>query len=146
MMLGLGIVFEIPMAIFLLAKIGIATPRWLIRNFRYAVLIIVIVAAIITPTGDPVNLAIFSIPMILLYWVGVAAAAIWGPKVGRFEMEDEDDWDDDEDDEDEEPDEDAEDEESIDGEASEEVEPADPRAESNDEEERDRPDEDSESV
>jgi len=112
MMLGLGIVFEIPMVIFLLSKLGIATPRWLIRNFRYAVLLIVIVAAIVTPTGDPVNLAIFSLPMIALYWVGVVVSALWGPKVGRWdsdeteeeldedEDEDEDDGDDDDGDDD----------------------------------------------
>jgi sec-independent protein translocase protein TatC len=94
MMLGLGVVFEIPMVIFLLAKVGIATPRWLLKNFRYAVLVIVIVAAIITPTGDPVNLAIFSIPMILLYLLGIAVAAIWGSKRKEEgeeeELEDED--------------------------------------------------------
>ncbi len=107
MMLGLGIVFEIPMVIFLLSKLGIATPRWLIRNFRYAVLLIVIIAAVVTPTGDPVNLAIFSLPMIALYWVGVGVSAIWGPKVGRWDSDDdeeeldedvdEDDGDDDDD-------------------------------------------------
>lgn len=105
MMLGLGVVFEIPMAIFLLAKIGIATPRWLLKNFRYAVLIIVVVAAIVTPTGDPVNLALFSIPMILLYLLGVGIAAIWGPKGKdeRWEEEglDEDEADDEDDDEEE---------------------------------------------
>lgn len=94
MMLGLGIVFEIPMAIFLLAKLGVATPRWLLKNFRYAILIIVIIAAVITPTGDPINLAIFSIPMIALYLLGVAIAAIWGPK-GRGEEEEKEGWEDD---------------------------------------------------
>ena len=97
MMMGLGIVFEIPMAIFLLSKMGIATPRWLVKNFRYAVIVIVIIAAVVTPTGDPVNLAIFSLPMILLYWVGVGVAAIWGPKHSRWEEEE---WGDDEDEED----------------------------------------------
>jgi sec-independent protein translocase protein TatC len=88
MLIGLGLVFEIPMVIFLLAKLGIATPRWLIRNFRYAVLLIVSIAAIITPTGDPINLAIFSVPMIGLYWLGVLVAAIWGKKRDKVEEED----------------------------------------------------------
>ncbi len=104
MMLGLGIVFEIPMVIFLLAKIGIATPRWLIRNFRYAVLVIVIVAAVVTPTGDPVNLALFSTPMVLLYCLGIGVAAVWGPKgKGRWEedlADDDEDFGDEEEDED----------------------------------------------
>lgn len=91
MMLGLGVVFEIPMVIFLLSKMGIATPRWLLKNFRYALLVIVIIAAIITPTGDPVNLAIFSIPMAFLYLLGVLIAAIWGPKRKKDEEEDEED-------------------------------------------------------
>ena len=111
MMLGLGIVFEIPMVIFLLAKIGIATPRWLLRNFRYAVLLIVVVAAILTPTGDPVNLAIFSIPMILLYLLGVVIAAIWGRK-----RTDEEEWDEEEPEEEEEEDEEEEENEDEDDE------------------------------
>ena len=102
MMLGLGVVFEIPMAIFIMAKIGIATPKFLIDNFRYAVLVIVIVAAIITPTGDPINLSIFSVPMILLYGIGIIIAFIWGPKDKNEDDDDDDDWDDDEDDEDDE--------------------------------------------
>lgn len=74
--LGVGLLFELPVIVFLLQLIGIATPGFLIRNSRYAVLIIVIIAAIITPTPDAVNLAIFSAPMIVLYFVGVFAGWI----------------------------------------------------------------------
>jgi sec-independent protein translocase protein TatC len=97
MMLGLGIVFEIPMVIFILARLGIVTPRFLMKNFRYAVLIIVVIAAVITPTGDPVNLGVFSLPMILLYLLGVGIAKLFGRKEEKSE-----DWDDDWDDEEEE--------------------------------------------
>lgn len=106
MMLGLGIVFEIPMLIFVLSKLGIVTPRFLMKNFRYAILIILVIAAVITPTGDPVNLAVFSLPMILLYLLGVGIAKLWGPKKDEEEEDgwedDDDDWDDDPDDDDEE--------------------------------------------
>ena len=71
--LGIGLVFELPVLIFFLTLLRIVTPRFLVRNSRYAVLIIVIVAAIITPTPDVVNLMLFSVPMVLLYFVGIFA-------------------------------------------------------------------------
>ncbi|MEM6456736.1 MAG: twin-arginine translocase subunit TatC [Acidobacteriota bacterium] len=74
--LGLGLMFELPVVIFLLTKLGLVTPRFLMRHFRWAVLIIFIVAAIITPTPDIVNLCVFALPTIVLYLVGVGVAAI----------------------------------------------------------------------
>lgn len=73
-MLGLGLMFELPIVLVLLAKIGLVTPRFLMRNFRWAVLAIFIVSAIITPTSDIVNLCIFALPTIALYLVGTGAA------------------------------------------------------------------------
>ncbi len=72
--LGLGVMFELPVVIVLLAKLGLVTPRFLLRNFRYAVLIIFVVAALITPTPDVFNLLIFATPTIVLYLVGVVLA------------------------------------------------------------------------
>lgn len=69
--LGIGLVFEMPILIFFLTLLRIVTPGFLVRNARYAVLIIVIIAAIITPTPDVVNLMLFSVPMCLLYFVGI---------------------------------------------------------------------------
>jgi sec-independent protein translocase protein TatC len=69
--LGIGLVFELPILIFFLTLLRIVTPGFLVRNARYAVLIIVVIAAIITPTPDVVNLMLFSIPMCLLYFVGI---------------------------------------------------------------------------
>ena len=60
-MLGLGLMFELPIVLVLLAKIGLVTPRFLMRNFRWAVLAIFVVSAIITPTSDIVNLCIFAV-------------------------------------------------------------------------------------
>ena len=69
--LGVGLVFELPVLIFLLTLLHVASPRFLLRHSRYAILIIVIAAAIITPTPDAFNLMLFAIPMCALYFVGV---------------------------------------------------------------------------
>jgi sec-independent protein translocase protein TatC len=74
--LGLGLMFELPIVIFVLSAIGLVTPRFLMRHFRWAVVIIFIVAAIITPTSDVLNLCVFAVPAILLYLLGVGAAAL----------------------------------------------------------------------
>lgn len=73
-MLGVGLVFELPVLIFFLTLLRITTPSFLIRHSRYAILIIVIVAAIVTPTPDVFNLMLFSVPMVVLYFVGVFAS------------------------------------------------------------------------
>jgi len=75
-MLGLGLMFELPIVIFFLAQIGIVTPRFLMRHFRWAVLGIFVIAALLTPTPDVVNLCIFALPTIGLYLLGVGAAAL----------------------------------------------------------------------
>lgn len=71
--LGIGILFELPVLIFFLILLRITTPGFLISHSRYAILIITVLAAIVTPTPDVVNLTIFAVPMILLYFVGVFA-------------------------------------------------------------------------
>lgn len=72
--LGVGLVFELPVLIFFLTLLRIVSPRFLLRNSRYAILVIVIIAALITPTPDVFNLMLFSVPMVLLYFVGVFAS------------------------------------------------------------------------
>ncbi|HEV8145454.1 MAG TPA: twin-arginine translocase subunit TatC [Bryobacteraceae bacterium] len=72
--LGVAIVFELPVLLFLLTLLRIVSPSFLITHSRYAILAIVILAAVITPTPDVVNLMIFAIPMILLYFLGVFAS------------------------------------------------------------------------
>jgi len=74
-LLGLGLVFELHILIFFLSLFGIVTPKFLWHNFRYAVLIIAVVAAIITPTPDAQTMLIFMLPMVLLYFVGIAVSA-----------------------------------------------------------------------
>lgn len=72
--LGIGLVFELPVLLFFLTVLRIVSPRFLLKNTRYAILIIVVLAAIITPTPDVFNLMLFSVPMCLLYFVGIFAS------------------------------------------------------------------------
>ena len=73
-MLGVGLVFELPVFVFFLSLLRIVSPRFLVQHSRYAILGIVIVAAVVTPTPDVFNLMLFAMPMIALYFVGVFAA------------------------------------------------------------------------
>jgi sec-independent protein translocase protein TatC len=70
-LVGLGVIFELPVLIFILSLFGIVTPKFLLKNFRYAMLIITIVAAVVTPTPDATTMLIFMAPMVLLYFIGV---------------------------------------------------------------------------
>jgi sec-independent protein translocase protein TatC len=76
--LGLALMFELPLVIFFLARVGVVTPRFLMRNFRWAVLIVFVVAAIITPTPDVFTLCVFALPTLGLYLLGVGVAALFG--------------------------------------------------------------------
>jgi sec-independent protein translocase protein TatC len=78
--LGLGVVFEIPAVIFVLSRIGLVTPWFLLKNFKYAVLLTFVVAAIITPSSDIPNLMVMAVPMLLLYLLGVVVAFLFGKK------------------------------------------------------------------
>lgn len=73
-LLGLGLVFELPVLIFFLSVFGIVTPKFLMKNFRYAVLVIAILAAILTPTPDATTMLVFMAVLIALYFVGVAVS------------------------------------------------------------------------
>jgi sec-independent protein translocase protein TatC len=72
--LGLGICFELPILIFFLSLFGIVDARFLLKNFRYAVLIIFLVAAAICPDPSPVGMGLFASPMLVLYFFGIAIA------------------------------------------------------------------------
>jgi sec-independent protein translocase protein TatC len=71
--LGVGLVFELPVILFFLILLRIVSPGFLIRNSRYAILAIFIVAAIVTPTPDVFNLMMFATPMCLLFYIGIFA-------------------------------------------------------------------------
>ncbi len=78
--LGLGLVFELPVLIMVLARFGIVTAGFLLKYFRYAVLVIFIIAAVITPTPDIPTQCVFALPMIALYLLGVLVAWLFGKK------------------------------------------------------------------
>ena len=80
MLLGMGVVFQMPTVVFFLAKMKMVTARFLLRNFKYAFLIIFVAAAVITPTGDMMTQAIFAAPMIGLYVMSIVIAWLVGPK------------------------------------------------------------------
>ena len=77
--LGMGLIFEMPILIFFLALMGIVTAGWMWKNFRYSILIIFIVAAIVTPTTDILNMCIFAAPMIALYALSIGIAYLVHP-------------------------------------------------------------------
>ena len=80
MLLGMGLVFQMPTVVFFLAKMKMVTARFLISNFKYAFLIIFVLAAVITPSGDAMTQAIFAAPMVGLYFLSIGIAWVVGPK------------------------------------------------------------------
>jgi sec-independent protein translocase protein TatC len=73
-LLGLGLVFELPVLIFFLSLFGIVTPQFLIKNFRYALLVITLLAAVLTPSPDALSMVLFMLVLIALYFVGVGVS------------------------------------------------------------------------
>jgi len=77
-LLGVALVFELPTLVFFLSKIGLITSRWMIRNFKYSVLAVFIIAAVITPSPDMITQSILAIPMLALYGLGILIAFFFG--------------------------------------------------------------------
>lgn len=77
LMMGLGIAFELPLVMFVLAKIGIVTPKYMRQWRKYSYLAILIASAIITPTSDPFNLALVAVPLVFLYEVGIVISVVF---------------------------------------------------------------------
>jgi sec-independent protein translocase protein TatC len=73
-LIGIALVFEMPTLVFFLSRMGIITSRWMIKNFKYAFLAIFVIAAIITPTPDPVTQSIVAGPMLALYGLSILIA------------------------------------------------------------------------
>ena len=71
MLLVIGLVFETPIIVMALARLGVVSPQWLAARRRMWVIVAFIIAAIITPTFDPINQAIIAIPLILLLELGI---------------------------------------------------------------------------
>jgi len=79
-MLASGVVFETPILIFFLARLGIVTPAFLLQKSKWAIVLSFIIAAILTPSPDMVNQALLAIPMIGLYFLGVGVAFMFGKR------------------------------------------------------------------
>src|ERR1700752_5087277 len=76
--IGLGLIFEMPILVFFLAVMRVLTARWMWRNLRYSVLAIFVVSAMITPTTDILNMCLFAAPMVALYGVSIGIAWLVG--------------------------------------------------------------------
>ena len=73
MALGLGLVFEMPTLVMFLARVGLVTPKFLLKHTKYAILLIFVVAAIVTPGSDPLSLFLVALPMIVLYGISIGS-------------------------------------------------------------------------
>ena len=82
-MLGMGVIFEMPILVFFLSMMGIVTPGWMWRNVRYSILVIFIIAAILTPTTDILNMCLFAAPMVGLYILSIGVAWMVHPAQRR---------------------------------------------------------------
>jgi sec-independent protein translocase protein TatC len=80
---GMGVIFEMPILVLFLALMGLVSAGWMWRNIRYSILGIFIVAAIITPTPDIVNMCIFAAPMVALYILSIGVAWLVHPEQRR---------------------------------------------------------------
>lgn len=80
MLLGMAAVFQMPAMVFFLARMGVITARWMIRKFKYAVLVIVVIAAILTPSSDVASQMIVAGPMVVLYGLSILIAWMFGKK------------------------------------------------------------------
>lgn len=85
-MLAFGLIFELPLAIIFLTKIGLLTPQFLSKNRKYAILINFVVAAILTPTPDVFNQLLMAVPLIVLYELGILGARIFCRDVKKSEV------------------------------------------------------------
>jgi sec-independent protein translocase protein TatC len=80
MLLGMGLVFQMPTIVLFMARMGVLTARFLVKNFKYAVLIIFIVAAVVTPGQDPTSQIAMAGPMLVLYGISIILAWLFGKK------------------------------------------------------------------
>ena len=77
LVLACGVIFQLPTIVFFLARMGVASSRFLIRNFKYAFLLCFVVAAILTPTPDPVTMTVMAGPMLALYVLSIGIAWVF---------------------------------------------------------------------
>jgi sec-independent protein translocase protein TatC len=76
-MLGMGVVFQMPAVTYVLARIGIVSAKFLVKIWKTALIVIMIAAALLSPTADIPNMLLFAAPMIILYVVSIFVAWIF---------------------------------------------------------------------
>ena len=79
-MLGMGLIFQMPAVTYVLSRIGLVTAGLLVRVWRIALVVILVAAALISPTADVPNMMLFAAPMIVLYLLSILVAWIFGRK------------------------------------------------------------------
>ena len=84
-MLGTGLTFQLPTLVLFLAKMGLITPRFMIKNFGYAVMIIAIVAAVLSPDPGGVGMAMMGGPVIVLYIFSIGLAWLFQKKKKKYD-------------------------------------------------------------
>jgi sec-independent protein translocase protein TatC len=77
LMIGLGLAFQLPVAMFIMAKLNIASPQKMRAFRKYAALILLILSAVITPSTDPINMAVVAVPLLILYEAGIIISSIF---------------------------------------------------------------------
>jgi sec-independent protein translocase protein TatC len=77
-LLAFGLIFELPLALTLLSRLGLITPRFLAKNRRYAVLVNAVLAAVLTPTTDVFNMMLTMLPLMIFYELGILGARLFG--------------------------------------------------------------------
>jgi sec-independent protein translocase protein TatC len=75
-----GLVFELPVVVYFLTRLGIVTSEWLSQKRKYALLIIFILAALLTPGGDPISQCLMGIPVFILYEISILVSKLSRPK------------------------------------------------------------------
>jgi sec-independent protein translocase protein TatC len=83
LMIGLGLAFQLPVIMFIVAKIGVITPKMMRKWRKYAFMLLMVAAAIITPSTDPYNMAVVAIPLIILYEFGIIISTIFAKTTMR---------------------------------------------------------------
>lgn len=86
---GFGLVFEFPLIIFILARIGVVTSTWLRQKRKYAVIISALIAAMLTPTTDAISMMLMFVPILVFYELGILVAWVFGKKKTSEEPEEE---------------------------------------------------------
>jgi sec-independent protein translocase protein TatC len=78
LMLGMGLVAQMPAITYILARMGVVNARWMIKTWRISVIVILVLAAVISPTNDIPNMLLFALPMLVLYVISILVAAVAG--------------------------------------------------------------------